>query len=154
MTPQDFENALNSIRLGIREQGFIGGLNATRPLFPSMTLIERRNLINRNFSSELSEFQIKFSQQTKELEQSEEAREWYAAKYGWKENRRHVLDHRSLVVFEKGSHTATFRVVTEPSGVATIEYDCRVLTHILGTLDDAVKHIISNLNANSYKVFV
>lgn len=82
MTPQDFENALCTIRLGIREQGFIGGLNATRPLFPSMTLIERRDFINRNFSLELSEFQIKFSQQTKELEQSEEARRWYAAKYG------------------------------------------------------------------------
>ena len=85
MTPQDFETALNTIRLGIREQGFIGGLNATRPLFPSMTLIERRNFINRNFSLELSEFADKRFKQTRELEQSEEAREWYAAKYGWGE---------------------------------------------------------------------
>lgn len=74
-------------------------------------------------------------------------------KNGWKENRRHVLDHRSLVVFEKGLHTATFRIVTEPSGLSTIEYDCRVLTYIQGTLDDAVNHIILNLNAGSYKVF-
>ncbi len=72
----------------------------------------------------------------------------------WGEKRRHVLDHRAIVVFEKGPYSSAFRIVTEPSGVTTIEYDCRVLTLIHGTLDDAVNHIILNLNATLYKVRV